>query len=230
MVARALLIDLDDTLYDEASYVRSGFAIVAREIAGLRGAGSVAQVEAVMRDELARCGRGKVFDATLQRLGIAPRPDLIKGLVEVYRDHHPDIVLWPGVREALVDLSRDHLLAIVTDGLGVMQRRKVTALGLESLVETLVYCWDLGWPKPDPRSYLKAMETLVTNPEPTLFSTVQLPLAQQQQHPVQGAALLTGTFTRMTSRLLDPEAAPFSRPLATRTSRHRDSSGANTPP
>jgi putative hydrolase of the HAD superfamily len=168
VVARALLIDLDDTLYDEASYVRSGFAIVAREIAGLRGAGSVAQVEAVMRDELARCGRGKVFDATLQRLGIAPRPDLIKGLVEVYRDHHPDIVLWPGVREALVDLSRDHLLAIVTDGLGVMQRRKVTALGLESLVETLVYCWDLGWPKPDPRSYLKAMETLVTNPEQTL--------------------------------------------------------------
>lgn len=168
MASRALLIDLDDTLYDEGSYVRSGFAIVAREIAGLPGAGPVAQVEDVMRDELARRGRGTVFDATLRRLGITPRPDLIKGLVEVYRDHQPDIALWPGVREALVDLSQDHRLAVVTDGLGVMQRRKVAALGVEPLVEALVYCWELGWPKPDPRSYLKAMEQLATTPERTL--------------------------------------------------------------
>jgi putative hydrolase of the HAD superfamily len=158
-MARALLIDMDDTLYDEASYVRSGMAAVAREIARLSGAAAV-EVEAMMLDELARNGRGKVFDAALERLGLQPRPDLIKGLVEAYRDHRPDIALWPGVREALADLTRDHRLAIVTDGLGLMQRRKVEALGVEPLVETIVYCWELGWPKPDPRPYLKAMEQL----------------------------------------------------------------------
>lgn len=166
-MVRALLIDLDDTLYDEASYVRSGMAAVAREIAGLTGAPG-AQVEAMMLDELARNGRGKVFNVTLERLGAAPQPDLIKGLVEAYRDHRPVIALWPGVREALADLAADHRLAIVTDGLGLMQRRKVEALGVEVLVETIVYCWELGWPKPDPRPYLKGMESLGAAPEQTL--------------------------------------------------------------
>ncbi len=165
-MVRALLIDLDDTLYDEASYVRSGMAAVAREIAGLAGA-PVADVEALMLEELARNGRGKVFDVALERLGVAPQPDLIKGLVEAYRDHRPDITLWPGVRETLGDLARDHRLAIVTDGLGLMQRRKVEALGVEALVETVVYCWELGWPKPDPRPYLKAMEQLGGTPAET---------------------------------------------------------------
>lgn len=158
-MVRALLIDLDDTLYDEASYVRSGMAAVAREIAGLTGATAV-EVEALMLDELARNGRGKVFDVTLERLGVPPKPDLIKGLVEAYRDHRPAISLWPGVAEALADLAGDHGLAIVTDGLGRMQRRKVEALGVEARVGTVIYCWELGWPKPDPRPYLKAMEQL----------------------------------------------------------------------
>lgn len=165
---RALLIDLDDTLYDEASYVRSGMAAVAREIAGLPGGAPAAEVEALMQEELARNGRGKVFDVVLQRLGLTPQPELIMSLVETYRDHRPDIALWPGVREALGDLARDHRLAIVTDGLGLMQRRKVTALGVEALVDAVVYCWELGLPKPDPRPYLKCMEHLAAIPEQTL--------------------------------------------------------------
>ncbi len=166
-MVRALLIDLDDTLYDEASYVRSGMAAVAREIAGLSGA-PVPEAEALMLGELARNGRGKVFDAALERLGVTPQPDLVRGLVEAYRDHRPEISLWPGVREALADLAADHRLAIVTDGLGLMQRRKVEALGVEALVGTVVYCWELGWPKPDPRPYLKAMEHLGGTPDETL--------------------------------------------------------------
>lgn len=166
-MVRALLIDLDDTLYDEASYVRSGMAAVAREIARLAGA-PAAEVEALMLDELARNGRGKVFDVALERLGVTPQPNLIKGLVEVYRDHRPAIALWPGVREALADLARDHRLAIVTDGLGLMQRRKVEALGVEALVERVIYCWELGWPKPDPRPYLMGVEQLEAGPDQTL--------------------------------------------------------------
>jgi putative hydrolase of the HAD superfamily len=167
-VSRALLIDLDDTLYDEASYVRSGMTAVAWEICRLPGAPPATVVVALLLDELNRNGRGKVFDVTLQNLGIAPHPDLIKGLLEAYRDHRPDILLWPGVRESLEDLGKDHRLAIVTDGLGVMQRRKVNALGVETLVDAIVYCWELGWPKPDPRAYLRAMEQLASTPELTL--------------------------------------------------------------
>lgn len=167
-MARVLLIDLDDTLYDEASYVRSGMAAVAEEISRLPVDRSADQIAADMLAELARNGRGKIFDATLERLGLTPDPALIAGLVETYRDHSPGIALWPGVREALADLARDHRLAIVTDGLGRMQRRKVAALGLEPMVEDIIYCWELGWPKPDPRPYVSAIKTLGGAPATTL--------------------------------------------------------------
>lgn len=159
-MVRALLIDLDDTLYDEASYVRSGMAAIAGEIARLPGTPSAAQVTAELLAELDRSGRGKVFDVILERLGVSPDPALIAGLVEAYRDHRPTIALWPGVREALADLAGDHRLAIVTDGLGRMQRRKVAALGVEPLVQDIIYCWELGWPKPDPRAFVSAMQGL----------------------------------------------------------------------
>lgn len=166
-MTRALLIDLDDTLYDEASYVRSGMAAVAREISRLPGGLPAAKVERLLLDELAHNGRGKVFDGVLTELGITPAPELIKGLVEAYRDHRPKISLWPGVREALGDLAQDHRLAIITDGLGLMQRRKVSALGVETLVEAVIYCWEMGWPKPDPRPYVKGMEQLAATPDRT---------------------------------------------------------------
>jgi len=159
-MVRALLIDLDDTLYDEASYVRSGMTAIASEIARLPGAPPAGQVAAELLAELDRSGRGKVFDVILERLGLGPDPALIHGLVEAYRDHRPTIALWPGVRETLADLARDHRLAIVTDGLGRMQRRKVAALGIEPLVQDIIYCWELGWPKPDPRAFVSAMEGL----------------------------------------------------------------------
>jgi len=197
---RALLIDLDDTLYDEASYVRSGMAAVAREIAGLCGA-PAAEVEALMLEELARKGRGKVFDVALERLGVAPQPDLIKGLVEAYRDHRPDITLWPGVRETLGDLARDHRLAIVTDGLGLMQRRKV------------VYCWELGWPKPDPRPYLKAMEQLGGTPAETLVvgDNPGHDMAAAQAAGLRSLRVRTGRFAAETFPNLtaDAEADSF---------------------
>ena len=211
-MARALLIDLDDTLYEEASYVRSGMAAVAREIAGLAGA-PVPEVEALMLEELARNGRGKVFDVALERLGVAPQPDLIKGLVEAYRDHRPAIRLWSGVREALADLAQDHRLAIVTDGLGLMQRRKVEALGVEALVETVVYCWELGWPKPDPRPYLKAMEQLGGTPAETLVvgDNPGHDMAAAQAAGLKSLRVQTGRFAAETFPNLtaDAEADSF---------------------
>jgi putative hydrolase of the HAD superfamily len=167
-MVRALLIDLDDTLYDEASYVRSGMAAVAQEMSRLPVDRSADQIAADLLHELARNGRGRIFDTVLERLGLAPDPALIAGLVETYRDHNPSIALWPGVREALADLTGDHRLAIVTDGLGRMQRRKVAALGVEPLVEDIIYCWELGWPKPDPRAYVSAMQALGADAATTL--------------------------------------------------------------
>jgi putative hydrolase of the HAD superfamily len=156
---RALVIDLDDTLYDERRYVLSGFRAVAGEIASRLGGDPGALLDGMIADLDAE-GRGRIFDRALERAGGHSDPALIETLVAAYRGHRPDITLWPGVADALVTLSRDYALAIVTDGQTRMQRRKVEALGVERLVQTVVYCWEHDAPKPSTVGCSEALRRL----------------------------------------------------------------------
>lgn len=167
-MARALIIDLDDTLYDERTYVLSGFRAVAAEVAARHARVDADALFAAMRAELDAHGRGKVFDRALEHAGLAADPQTIAGLVQAYRAHEPTIALWPGVAETLADLARDHRLAILTDGLPLMQRRKVAALGVEALVDEVLYSWEHESPKPDPACYAEALRRLGTGPEETV--------------------------------------------------------------
>jgi putative hydrolase of the HAD superfamily len=159
-MARALIIDLDDTLFNERDYVLSGFHAVAAEVARRRPPVAAATLHAAMVQALDANGRGKVFDRALVLAGVEPEPALLRDLVEVYRDHRPQIALWPGVAATLGQLARDHHLAIVTDGLQRMQARKVEALGVAALVGEVIYCWEMGAPKPDPRPFQEALRRL----------------------------------------------------------------------
>ena len=163
--ARALLIDLDDTLYDEGDYVRSGFRVVAARLALLFPGTSEARIYQSMLTELNANGRGKVFDRALESIGQSPELKLVASLVDVYRGHQPKISLWPGVADTLKALRRRFRLAVVTDGTEVMQRRKVQALGIEGLVHQVAYCWGLGAPKPSPEAYYAALKNLGVRPD-----------------------------------------------------------------
>jgi putative hydrolase of the HAD superfamily len=162
-VATAILLDLDDTLYDEASYMRSGFAAVAAAIAGMSGYAS-SSVLAVLLDVERREGRGHVFDSALAAFGMAAEPEFVQHLVTLYRAHRPRIALHPGARDLLARLRGRGRTAIVTDGLPMMQRRKTEALGLEGAVDAVVYSWELKAPKPAPESFLDALERIGASP------------------------------------------------------------------
>lgn len=164
-MAKALIIDLDDTLYDERDYVLSGFRAVAGEIARRFPGSDADGLYGGMVAELDAHGRGKVFDRALEQAGVDAGPELVRALVEAYRDHRPQIALWPGVADALASLARDYRTAVVTDGLSQMQRRKVDALGVEALVAEVLYCWEHEAPKPDPACYIEALRRLDARPE-----------------------------------------------------------------
>jgi putative hydrolase of the HAD superfamily len=155
----ALLIDLDDTLYDEHSYVDSGFRHVAT-IASARCGISAQDAFAFLQDHLRAQGRGRLFNALLLAHGLPDTADDVASLVEAYRTHRPTIGLAADVRQTLRELRKRFLIAVVTDGLGQMQRRKVEALGLSGIVDTIVYCWELQHPKPSPEGFRIAVERL----------------------------------------------------------------------
>jgi putative hydrolase of the HAD superfamily len=148
-----VVFDLDDTLYLERDFVRSGFRAVDRWLAREHGAPGLFE-HAWRRFEAGQ--RGRIFDQALPRLGLAAAPALVQRLVQVYRDHEPEIALLPEAVELLAGLRPRCRLALLTDGYQATQRRKVGALGLESHCRPIVYTDAFGrahW-KPSPKGFL----------------------------------------------------------------------------
>jgi putative hydrolase of the HAD superfamily len=119
--------DLDDTLYPEETFVRSGF----RAIAGLLNERwGVSEDEAfdLMWRSLEERGRGSQFDDAVRGLGLDGRQPVAE-LVALYRHHPPSISLPAESRRVLEDLQ-PRPLYLVTDGHKIVQQHKVDALGL----------------------------------------------------------------------------------------------------
>jgi putative hydrolase of the HAD superfamily len=83
-----IVFDLDDTLYEELSFVRSGFRAVADYLSPMIGLPQKQIVEA-LNAEL-QVQREKVFDRFLLKHGIKSQK-MIKGCVSVYRGHQPSL-------------------------------------------------------------------------------------------------------------------------------------------
>lgn len=126
MNGRVLVLDLDDTLYDELSYVRSGFRAVA-EWGHQRLGIDREDAYARMMSLLAEQGRGRVFDEWLEGRGS------VREALAVYRRHAPTIGLWPEA-EALLRELEGRAVYVVTDGHKGVQWRKAEALGLPARV------------------------------------------------------------------------------------------------
>jgi putative hydrolase of the HAD superfamily len=138
---RLVVLDIDDTLYLERDYVRSGFAAVgawARRELGVEGFGE--QAWAAFEAGV----RGTIFDDALAACGVAPEPGLVPRMVDVYRSHPPDIALLPDARAWLESVGPDVAVAAVTDGPLASQQAKAGALGLARWADPVVFTEALG--------------------------------------------------------------------------------------
>lgn len=148
----AIVLDIDDTLYLERDYVRSGFEAVGRW----------AQRDLGIVDFSARAWaafeagvRNTIFDDVLTECGVNAGDAVVTELVARYRTHAPSITLAADAREALDRWHGDVALAAITDGPLSSQQAKARALGLEAWTSTVVFTASLGpgKGKPDPGSF-----------------------------------------------------------------------------
>ena len=153
-----IVFDLDDTLYLERDYVRSGFRAVGEWLASIHGISGAA----ALAWELFESGsRGHIFDEVLARIG-ANSPTLVRGMVAEYQRHAPSIELLPDARTLLSHCQmRQYSTALVTDGPSVAQHAKIDALRLTELIEHIVVTDDFGkeWWKPNPRAFELVQDT-----------------------------------------------------------------------
>ncbi|MHC4114068.1 MAG: HAD family hydrolase [Planctomycetota bacterium] len=159
--------DLDDTLYDEVDYCRSGFAAVAEFISGQREEISSECVFDAMWNQFADGNRSRTFNTALDKAGESYDDKFIAELINVYRQHVPKIELPQESRDVLCKLQDKYALGLVTDGFLPAQRLKVQELGIEKYFECIIYTEELGrefW-KPSAAGFEKLMERLNVSPE-----------------------------------------------------------------
>lgn len=127
---KGVIFDLDDTLYSEKEYVRSGFNAVSDYLGG----GFEDKLWQYFED-------GKVaITEVLKDIG---RVEEDKICLEIYRKHKPNIHLYPGVEEMLEELQKKGIkVGIITDGRPEGQKNKIEALGLD--IEDVIITDELG--------------------------------------------------------------------------------------
>ena len=162
-----LVFDLDDTLFEELSFVRGGFRAVSEYLA-FRYRLDQVTLNLDLLSELSH-GRGNIFDRVLRRYSIFSK-SLVARLISVYRYHAPNIRLYPDAKRMFERFS-GFPVYIVTDGNKLVQERKISALGVEKLIKKayITHRYGLKNAKPSPFCFLKITDRENTDPKNVFY-------------------------------------------------------------
>jgi putative hydrolase of the HAD superfamily len=140
MDVQCVVFDIDDTLYLERDYVKSGFLAVDTLLRERRLVGFFDHAWQAFQSGLRRT----IFDETLLAMGHSADPMLIAQMVEAYREHVPGLSLLPDAAACLNQLHGHIALAAITDGPLASQRAKAQSLGLAKWCRPIVFTEELG--------------------------------------------------------------------------------------
>jgi putative hydrolase of the HAD superfamily len=179
MELRAVLFDIDDTLYSTTA-----FAALARRRSAeaLRRLGVAYPINLLLRelDEIIAefsSNDERHYHRLLQRLprrtfeGLNPAV-LIAGAVRAYHEAKTGLSPFPDVLPTLRRLTRTDLIrGIVTAGLEIKQAEKLLRLGVYPLLtSSAVFISDqIGISKPNPKLYRRACDELGIRPEEAVY-------------------------------------------------------------
>ena len=142
-----IVFDIDDTLYDEVDFVKSGFKEIANYLKDEKYYNFMCEV---FESE----GSGKVFNKLIEKFSLDVN---INKLIEIYRFHTPNIVL-PSESLELLKFAKEFKTALISDGHYIMQKNKFDALGLNSFVEYPIFTDFYQTNKPELKPYNMVMD------------------------------------------------------------------------
>ncbi len=137
-----VVFDIDDTLYPEFDYIRSGVRC------GAVALGPSVDCDRFVETYASRFLAGQrddLIQATAADPGIAIEPEHVKAFLGAYRAQTPAIALSATIRSGLSRLAeRGVSLAAISDGDAKRQRRKVEALDLDVWLNPVILTGELG--------------------------------------------------------------------------------------
>jgi putative hydrolase of the HAD superfamily len=174
---RALILDLDDTILAHSDGAAECWDRACAEFTSLTGGADPARLRAAIdayRDwfwsdsERHRRGRldldaarEEIVAGALRWLGTVS-PAAARAIARRYSELREEgIRPFPGAVEALQELrQRDLRLALLTNGDGAAQRRKIDRFGLAEQFDCVLIEGEVGWGKPEERCYQHALARL----------------------------------------------------------------------
>lgn len=149
----AVIFDLDDLLYKEFDFVRSGFWAIAKLV-------TKDQPKKLFRLMMAQYFLGnEVLNWLINDYLKGESEFTLNSLLAFYRSHRPDIMLGANVQEILSRLKENgNPMGVITDGRSVTQRNKIEALNLKTWMDVFSISEELGYEKPSKEPYLFFME------------------------------------------------------------------------
>lgn len=126
----AVIFDLDDTLYSEKDYVKSGY----KKIAKYFDIEEMAEKLWIIFEN-----GGKAVDEVLEEYGLS---DKLDEALNIYRFQTPDIKPYNGIPEMINRLRKTKKVGIITDGRPEGQWAKLKALRLS--VDEIIVTDELG--------------------------------------------------------------------------------------
>lgn len=158
-----IVFDLDDTLYDELSYARSGLLEVSKYMNkqwGTPQEESYAHLLVFLRED-----RNNILEKILRTYGIFNKKNL-RSCISIYRTHQPKILLSKDAKECM-ERFKDFPLYIVTDGNVTVQSNKIKALNLTEKVKKvfITYRYGVHNSKPSPFCFLKICKLEHVSPD-----------------------------------------------------------------
>jgi putative hydrolase of the HAD superfamily len=140
-----LVFDLDDTLYKEVDFLRSGYQYICDKFL---------LDEHVFQQMLKNYFEGKnAFEELIRQHDL---PLQLSELIQLYHAHLPKISLDQATKYTLDVLSQTPFveLGLLTDGRSTTQRNKLKALGIENYFKEIIISEEFGSEKPNLANYL----------------------------------------------------------------------------
>lgn len=153
MTVRAVLFDLDDTLFAYREYARAGLRSAADRLAEKTGARYHEELERMYFEEGITEG---TFDRLLDRHDLSA--DLTQALVDAYHDATSPLSPYPETERVLSELGDRYQLGLVTDGRG--GHAKLKRLDIEEYFDAVMVTPTVDATKGDPQVFETVLSTL----------------------------------------------------------------------
>jgi putative hydrolase of the HAD superfamily len=163
-----LVFDLDDTLYEEITFVKSGFRAVAQHLEKIYNIPQQPSYQYMLIGKLDG-GRGRIFDDVLLKYGVYTKK-AVHQCLSVYRHHKPSIELDPQADACLRRLAY-YPIYIVTDGNKLVQKNKLETLKLYGRTKFCfrTYQYGLKHSKPSPYCFLSICKRENASPDRVVY-------------------------------------------------------------